>query len=93
MHRGADVRAADGAGAVRGREAQRGDGEDRERTHSAIQVDKIKIDYPADMPPEAREFIECLVQKDPNLRPKSHDLLKFRFFAIHLPKGKLKKMQ
>jgi serine/threonine protein kinase len=56
-------------------------------------VDKNRIDYPADFPAEAREFIECLVQKDPALRPKCNDLLKFKLFSMHLSKGlKNKKM-
>jgi serine/threonine protein kinase len=57
-------------------------------------VDKNKIDYPVEIPPEAKEFIECLVQKDPALRPKCHELLKFKFFTMHLSKGiKSKKIQ
>lgn len=47
-----------------------------------IQVDKKKIQYPPNFPPEAREFIEALMQKDPNLRPKSQDLLKFKLFTL-----------
>lgn len=47
-----------------------------------IEVDKNKIDYPVDIPPEAKEFIEALVQKDPNLRPKTHELLKFKLFNL-----------
>ena len=49
-----------------------------------MQVDKNKIDYPVDIPPEAKEFIEALVQKDPNLRPKSQDLLKFKLLVYIL---------
>jgi serine/threonine protein kinase len=59
-----------------------------------MQVDRNSIEYPPEVPAEAREFIEALVQKDPALRPKSHDLLKFRLFTQHLPKGsKPKKVQ
>ena len=43
------------------------------------------------VPQEAREFIEALVQKDPALRPRSQDLLKYKFFGSYLPKGKSKK--
>jgi len=49
-------------------------------------VDKNKIDYPVDLPAEAKEFIESLVQKDPNLRPKTQDLLKFKLFNLYPPK-------
>ena len=56
-------------------------------------MDKNRIDYPVDIPPEAREFIEALVQKDPNLRPRSQELLKYSFFVKNLPKLKHKKMQ
>ncbi len=35
------------------------------------QVDKIKFEYPVDIPQQAKDFIELLVQKDPNLRPKA----------------------
>ena len=46
-----------------------------------------------DIPGEAREFIEALVQKDPSLRPRSQDLLRHKFFVMNLPKTKQKKMQ
>jgi serine/threonine protein kinase len=54
-------------------------------------VDKNKIDYPVDIPIEAKEFIECLVQKDPAHRPKCHDLLKFKLFTTYLQKGQKQK--
>ena len=54
-------------------------------------MDKKGIDYPVNVPQEAREFIEALVQKDPALRPRSQDLLKYKFFGSYLPKGKSKK--
>jgi serine/threonine protein kinase len=58
------------------------------------QVDKNKIDYPVSVPAEAKEFIEALVQKDPALRPRSQDLLKYKFFGAYLPKpAKGKKLQ
>lgn len=45
-----------------------------------------------EVPPEAKEFIEALVQKDPVLRPKTQDLLKFKLFNIFPPRvGKGKK--
>lgn len=34
------------------------------------------------MVPEAREFIEALLHKDPVMRPKSQDLLKFKLFSL-----------
>jgi hypothetical protein len=58
-----------------------------------MQVDKNRIDYPAEVPPEAREFIEALVQKDPGLRPKCSELLQFRLFSLHLGKGRGKRAQ
>lgn len=59
-----------------------------------MKVDKNKIEYPVEIPPEAKEFIEALVQKDPSLRPRCQDMLKFRLFSNYLPKsGKPKKMQ
>ena len=51
VHRGSDIRVADWTSAVRGREAQRGDGEDTERKVVVMKVDKNKIDYPIDIPP------------------------------------------
>ena len=57
-----------------------------------MQVDKKGIDYPVNIPIEARQFIESLVQKDPALRPRSHDLMKYKFFTSFLPKNKSKKM-
>ena len=51
------------------------------------QVDKNKIYYPVDIPPEPKDFIEALVQKDPNLRPKSQDLLKFKLFSVYSRKA------
>lgn len=53
-----------------------------------INVDKQAIMFPADFPPEAKEFVEALVQKDPALRPKCHDLLKFSLFTLHKAKHK-----
>ena len=32
--------------------------------------------------PEAQEFIEALMQKDPSMRPRSQDLLKFKLFSM-----------
>jgi serine/threonine protein kinase len=58
-----------------------------------IQVDKNKIQYPIDIPKEAKDFIELLVQKDPNLRPKPTELLKHPFFSLCPPKVKSKKLQ
>ena len=54
-------------------------------------MDRNKIDYPVDIPGEAREFIEALVQKDPNLRPKSGELLNYKLFSVYTPKNKNKK--
>lgn len=51
VHRGADLRVADWPSALRGRQAQRGDGEDTERKVVVMKVDKNKIDYPIDIPP------------------------------------------
>jgi hypothetical protein len=51
VHRGADLRVADWASALRGGQAQRGDGEDTERKVVVMKVDKNKIDYPIDIPP------------------------------------------
>ena len=58
-----------------------------------IQVDKIQIQYPSDMPQEAKDFISLLVQKDPTLRPKPSELLSHPFFALCPPKVKSKKLQ
>lgn len=57
-----------------------------------VNVDKHKIDYPVEVPPEAKEFIESLVQKEPTLRPKCGDLLKFKLFSLYPAKGKGKKI-
>lgn len=40
--------------------------------------------YPVEIPDDAKNFIESLVQKDPNLRPKCKDLLKHPFFTNNL---------
>lgn len=50
-------------------------------------MDKIKIDFSGNIVPEAQEFIEALMQKDPNLRPRSQDLLKFKLFSLFPGKG------
>ena len=41
------------------------------------------MDYLVDIPQQAKDFIEALVQKDPNMRPKSQDLLKFKLFSLY----------
>jgi serine/threonine protein kinase len=40
--------------------------------------------YPEEIEIDARNFIEQLVQKDPNLRPKCKNLLKHEFFTNNL---------
>ena len=93
VHRRSDLWATDWPSALWRIKEERCDGENPERTIAIIQVDKNKIEYPIEIPIEAKELIEALVQKDPALRPRCQDILKFRFFTTYLPKGgKSKKM-
>lgn len=56
-----------------------------------MQVDKNRIQYPVEIPDDAKNFIEMLVQKDPELRPKSRQLLKHPFFVNNLKPSKGKR--
>lgn len=42
----------------------------------------MKLDFSMKIAPEAQEFIEALMQKDPQMRPRSQDLLKFKLFSL-----------
>lgn len=42
--------------------------------------------YPVQIPEDAKSFIELLVQKDPNQRPKCKDLLKHPFIVNNTKK-------
>lgn len=42
------------------------------------------------LPPEAREFVEALLQKDPAKRPKITHLYEFALFTNNLGAGKRK---
>ena len=48
-----------------------------------IQVDRDKINYPFELPSDAKDFIESIIEKDPKLRPKCKDLLKHRFIVYN----------
>lgn len=47
-------------------------------------MDKLGIPLMQQLPPEAREFVEALLQKDPAKRPKITHLLEFPLFVNNL---------
>ena len=88
VYRSFDLWITNWKGSFWGGAAHNSNVKDLERILLIIQVDKNKINYPVDIPQEAKEFIEALVQKDPALRPKSQDLLKFKLFNLYPSKYK-----
>ena len=49
------------------------------------QVDKNRMEFPDTLPENAKSFIESLVRKDPDERPKCKDLLKHPLFVNNPP--------
>jgi serine/threonine protein kinase len=55
-----------------------------------MQVDKLGIPLMQQLPQEAREFVEALLQKDPSKRPKITHLYDFPLFVNSLSPAKKK---
>jgi serine/threonine protein kinase len=84
----ASIRAHDRPSTFLGLKTKRYNVENNKRKYVIIQVDKTKIEYPVNIPEDARSFIELLVQKDPSLRPKCKDLLRHPFIVNNTKKIK-----
>lgn len=50
-----------------------------------IQIDKTGVPLATQIPPQARELIEALLQKDPSMRPSIDEVLNYELFSYANP--------